>query len=165
MDRSGCVVLTGVTGSGKSTVGEALAERTGRVFLDSDSLHDDASIEKMRRGRPLTDEDREGWLARVRAWIDRHPHSVVACSALRRAYRDSLRQADRPVWFCQLDLPYGVLAARLERRTGHFAPASLLPSQLETLEPLEPDEPGLAVDGRGAVDEVVDRVAEALSRC
>lgn len=165
MDRPGCVVLTGVTGSGKSTIGKALAERTGREYLDSDSLHDDASIEKMRSGTPLTDEDREGWLARVRVWIDQHSHSVVACSALRRAYRDRLRQADQPVWFCQLDLPYDVLATRLERRTGHFASASLLPSQLETLEPLEPDEPGTIVDGTGTVDEVVDRVAEALSRC
>lgn len=165
MDRTGCVVLTGVTGSGKSTVGEALAERLGWECLDSDSLHEDASIEKMRSGTPLNDEDREGWLARVRDWIDRHPHSVVACSALRRAYRDTLRQAGRPVWFCHLDLPYDVLAARLERRTGHFAPASLLPSQLQTLERLEPDEPGTTVDGDGTVEQVVDRVAEALSRC
>lgn len=162
MDRTDCVVLTGVSGSGKTTIGRALAGRTGRDFLDSDSLHDAASVAKLRGGTPLTDADRQGWLRRVREWVDGHPHSVVACSALRRAHRDTLRQAARPVWFCQLDLPYDVLAARLERRTGHFASPDILPSQLATLEPLQPDEPGRVVDGTGPVEEVVDRVAAAL---
>ena len=166
MDRADCVVVMGVAGSGKTTVGQALARRLGREFLDADRLHSQASVAKMQQGIPLTDDDRSDWLVRVRDWIrprlEAHEDTVVACSALRRHYRDQLRTAGEGVRFCALQLPEPELAARLRRRTGHFLPASLLPSQLATLEPLQPDEPGGTIDGTGDRDAVTARALDTL---
>ena len=132
-------VVMGVSGAGKSTVGRALADRLDWTFYDADDLHSAAAVTKMARGEGLTDADRAPWLTRVRAVIARHLEAgtgaVVACSALKAAYRDALVQPDEPVQFLWLDVPAPVLRQRLARREGHFAGADLLGSQLRTLEP------------------------------
>jgi carbohydrate kinase (thermoresistant glucokinase family) len=138
------VVLMGVTGSGKSTVGPLLAQRLNWPFQDGDDLHPPANVAKMAAGHPLTDEDRRPWLARVRDWIAAHDHGVITCSALKRAYRDVLR--DEHVAFVQLSGTREQLTARLAARQGHFMPAALLDSQLADLEPPETDERAITVD-------------------
>lgn len=152
----------GVSGSGKSTVGEALSRALGRPFIDADALHPPASIAKMSAGVALDDADRAPWLAAVAAWLKQHPGGVVACSALKRRYRDVLRAAG-PVRFVHLHVPEGALAARLGGRAGHFMPGSLLRSQLEALEPLGPDEQGLTLDGTQSVEGLVRQVQGAAA--
>jgi len=163
------VVVMGVSGSGKSAVARALADRLGWDFTEGDSFHPAANVEAMAAGRPLTDEDRWPWLRRIVEWLAEEAATgrpaVITCSALRRAYRDALRAgvpASARLVFCELRVPPDVLADRMSRRTGHFMPASLLPSQLATLEPLEPDEPGVIVDADGSPEDVVERVATGL---
>jgi len=138
------VVVAGVSGSGKSTVGTLLAERLGWIFADGDGFHPAASVARMRAGLPLTDADRDPWLAAIAAWMDQQiaagRSAVIACSALRRAYRARLlggRPAARMV-FLLISRDEG--ETRLTTRPGHFFPAALLDSQLETLEPPQPDE-------------------------
>lgn len=160
------VVVMGVSGSGKTTVAEALAAAMGWPFAEGDGFHSPANVEKMRGGRALTDEDRRAWLESVGAWIASRERAresgVVTCSALRRAYREVLRR-DRPsVRFLHVTVPPEVIRDRMERRTHHFMPVSLLPSQLDTLEPLQADEPGAIVVNEGAPAEVVDRAVAAL---
>lgn len=150
------VVVMGATGVGKTTVGRALAERLGAPFLDADDLHPETNVAKMRRGEPLADDDRWPWLDAVGAWLAAHPDGVAACSALRRVYRDRLRGAAPDVRFLHLLGGADVLDARLTRRTDHFMPASLVASQLDVLEPLDPDEPGLAVDCTLPVPAIVE---------
>lgn len=161
-----CIVVTGVSGSGKSTVGRGLAQRIGWVFVEGDDFHTEESIAKMRKGVPLTDEDRRPWLGELRDWImDQHAAGidvVVTCSALRRSYRDLLVRGQPWIRFCHLSLPDQVVADRLARRRGHYMPASLLRSQLETLEPLAAEEPGVEVDGTGTPEAVIARVVDAL---
>src|SRR5579884_1235439 len=128
------VVVMGVSGAGKTTVGRALAAALGWPFVDADDLHPAANVEKMRRGQPLDDADRAPWLAAVASTIRSMRDGVVACSALKRAYRDLLRVRD-DVRFVYLAVDEKVLAARLAARQGHYMPPSLLPSQLATLEP------------------------------
>jgi len=150
------IVVMGVSGSGKSTVGGALARRLDLPFEDGDDLHPPANVAKMSAGQPLDDEDRWPWLDAVGEWLASHPDGgVIACSALKRAYRDRLRRHLPSAFFLMLHGEESVLAARLAARRGHFMPTSLLRSQLETLEPLEPDENGATVDVGGAVDETV----------
>ena len=141
----------GVSGSGKSTVGRALAERLGAAFIDADDLHPSANQAKMASGTPLTDEDRWPWLAEVGRAI--HPDAtnsrwiVVACSALKRVYRDViLREAGGSTVFAHLVGEPELLRERMASRSEHFMPPSLLRSQLETLEPLAASEPGAAFD-------------------
>ncbi|NUU16391.1 gluconokinase [Cellulomonas humilata] len=137
----------GVSGCGKSTVGSLLADRLGVPFLDADSLHPPANLAKMAGGVPLTDADRWPWLRLVGASLAAAPDgTVVACSALRRAYRDVLREAAPDVRFVHLVGTRAQLSARMSAREGHFMPASLLDTQLATLEPLGPDEQGIALD-------------------
>jgi carbohydrate kinase (thermoresistant glucokinase family) len=138
------VVVAGVSGSGKSTVGTLLAERLGWIFADGDGFHPAANVARMRAGLPLTDADREPWLDAITAWMDQQiaagRSAVIACSALRRAYRARLlggRPAARMVF---LLISRGEGETRLTTRPGHFFPAALLDSQLETLEPPQPDE-------------------------
>ncbi|WP_421733921.1 gluconokinase [Cellulomonas sp.] len=141
------VVVMGVSGCGKSTVGSLLADRLGVPFLDADSLHPPANLAKMAGGVPLTDADRWPWLRLVGSALAGAPDgTVVACSALRRAYRDVLREAAPDVRFVHLVGTHAQLSARMSSREGHFMPASLLDTQLATLEPLEPDEQGIALD-------------------
>lgn len=155
------VVVMGVSGSGKSTVGWLLARRLDVAFVDADGLHPPANVAKMTAGEPLTDADRLPWLRAVAAELAAAPAgAVVACSALRRRYRDVLRDGAPGVTFVHLDGSRDVLAARLAARLDHFMPASLLDSQLATLEPLDADEAGVVLD----VGETPDRLAEAAAR-
>lgn len=120
----------------------------------------------MASGTPLTDEDRWPWLRSIGAWISERGEegtsTVVTCSALKRAYRDLLREGRPTVRFCHIDADADLIAERLEQRKGHYMPPSLLPSQLATLEPLEPDEPGVTVSAASTPQEVVDNAITAL---
>ena len=152
----------GVSAVGKSTVGAELAERLGIPFLDADDLHDDAAVAAMSAGIALSDADRMPWLARVGdALAAQSGGAVIACSALALRYRDAIRASAPNVIFVHLDAPAEVLAIRAGAREGHFMPASLLTSQLATLEPLDDDERGFAVD---ASLPVADIIAEAAQR-
>lgn len=157
------VVVMGVSGSGKSTVGAALAARLGVPFVDGDDLHPAANVERMRAGEPLTDEDRRPWLDAVGAWLAAHPDGgVTACSALRRSYRDRLRAHAPGVRFVHLDGDPELVARRQAARRGHFMPTSLQASQQATLEPLDRDEPGVRVDVALPPDALVERVLPLL---
>ncbi|MEI6098533.1 MAG: gluconokinase [Alphaproteobacteria bacterium] len=140
-----CVVM-GVSGCGKSRIGQDFANATGARFVDGDALHPPENIAKMRRGQPLDDLDRAPWLDRVGATL-REPDTVVACSALKRRYRDRIRAgAGAPVMFLYLRGRRDTLLHRMTLRPGHFMPVSLLDSQLATLEEPGPDEPHLLAD-------------------
>jgi len=155
----------GVSGSGKSTVGSALASRLGLGFVDADDLHSEHNIAKMAAGIPLTDEDRFGWLHEVGAVLARPREGrglVVACSALRRRYRDIIREASPGTVFVHLSGSPELLHARLGKRTGHFMPEGLLGSQLSTLEPLASRERGITVDIDRDVASIVDDIVERL---
>lgn len=158
----------GVSGCGKSTVARDLAVRVGLRLADADEFHPPRNIATMRSGRPLDDEDRMPWLRALAAWTaaraaEGEP-TVMACSALTRAHRDVLRGAvPSSVSFVHLDGPTEVVARRLADRTGHFMPASLLASQVETLEPLGPDEEGLVLDLREAPATLVAQAARWIS--
>lgn len=157
----------GVAGSGKSTVGAALAQRLGVSFEDADHMHPPGNVAKMAAGQPLTDADRHPWLERVGAWLTTHHDGVMSCSALKRAYRDQLRATCPSVRFLHLRGSPELIEERLAARTGHFLPASLLASQLATLEPLGTDERGVTVDVDGRdVAAVIDYfLASAPSAC
>jgi gluconokinase len=156
------IVVMGVAGCGKSTVAQGLAERLDWSMVEGDDLHSAENKAKMSAGMPLTDDDRMPWLSAIRDLIDRTPtHLVVTCSALRRSYRDVLRGARARVRFLHLTGTPAVLGSRIGARTGHFMPPSMLISQLETLEPLGPDEDGVVVDIDASAEEIVD---QALTR-
>lgn len=161
------VVVMGVSGSGKSTVAERLADELGVEFGEADLFHPVTNIEKMAAGIPLTDDDRWPWLGDIAAWMqereNRGQSCVVACSALRRVYRDILRGDLPHVLFLHVHGPMEVIAARMGARSEHFMPGSLLQSQFDTLEPLEPDEPGVVLDLRGTPDELLDRALAVLA--
>ena len=158
------IVVMGVSGSGKSHVGAALARACGVGFMEGDELHSAANIEKMGAGIPLDDADRQPWLAAIAAAIAtrRGKGVVVACSALRRAYRDVLRQADPALRLLYLRVPRGELARRLRERR-HFMPASLLDSQLATLEEPAADEDAVVLETDGDPASTVAAAMQALS--
>jgi gluconokinase len=166
MSRPTAVVVMGVSGSGKTTVAVELARRLGWEFAEGDDHHPAANVEKMRAGIPLDDADREPWLRDLAAWIGEREQAgtscVLTCSALKRKYRELLREGNESVFFAHVDVPEAVLAERLAQRQGHYMPSSLLGSQLATLEPLADDEPGITVSGTGEPTEVVDAIVEAL---
>jgi carbohydrate kinase (thermoresistant glucokinase family) len=158
----------GVSGCGKSTVGRLLAQRAGWPFLDADDMHSTESIAKMAAGTPLTDADRGPWLAQVAAWIAERraagESGVVACSALKRAYRDVLRQADPDLRLVYLESDISTITARLAARVGHFFPPSLLTAQFADLDEPGPDEHPIIVPiGQTPMAEV-DDVLAALVR-
>ena len=159
------IVVMGVSGSGKSTVAAELVARTGWVFAEGDDFHPEANVAKMHAGTPLTDDDRWPWLAAVAAWIGKQESAgldaIVTCSALRRVYRDVLRDGHPSVWFAHITVPPDVLGDRLAHRTGHFMPPSLLSSQLATLEPLQSDEPGTVVESMQSPGLVADAILAA----
>ncbi len=161
------VVVMGVSGTGKSTVGQRVAAMLGTALVEGDERHPPANIAKMSAGTPLTDEDRRPWLETLAGVLAEHRSAgrstVLTCSALRRVYRDVLRGDAPPeaTTFIHLHAPVDVLRARMETRE-HFMPASLLQSQLDTLEPLEADEHGFAVDVSAPLDDVLDDVRRLL---
>jgi gluconokinase len=161
------LVVMGVSGSGKTTVAELLAERLAWPFLEGDSLHPAANIAKMESGQPLTDEDRWPWLRRIATWIeerlDAGESGIVTCSALKRSYRDVLDRRGSGVLFVYLAGERATLEERMKARTGHFMPLSMLDSQLQTLEEPQPDEPSVHVPIEQSTEEIVDEVLAALS--
>lgn len=152
------IVVMGVSGSGKSTVGAALAQRLRVPFADADDFHPPANIEKMKAGHPLDDEDRKPWLATLGDWLGEHcgDGGVMSCSALKRSYRDQLRAHCPGIQFLHLSGTPEIIGARQASRPGHFMPASLLASQFDTLEPLEEDEAGVVIDVGQSIDAIVD---------
>jgi gluconokinase len=159
------VVVMGVSATGKTTVGKELAEELDCEFVEGDDLHPRSNIEKMEHGHPLTDEDRWPWLRAISELIAAKDHdgvsTVVTCSALKRSYRDVLRDA-APTFFVHLDAPFEVLQGRMQHRTKHFMPTTLLTSQFETLEELGDDEAGEVVDVTPPHDEVVEEAVNAV---
>ncbi|MGU3575506.1 gluconokinase [Brucellaceae bacterium C25G] len=158
-------VVFGVSGAGKTTIGRHLAEALGYIFADADDFHCEESIKKMSAGIPLTTADREPWLNSIREWMDLRAAegqgTVIACSALKRAYRDQLRAAKDKVEFIHLDGSKETITARLAQRLEHFMPVSLLASQFGALEPLMPDEGGITVDVRLSPDEIIAQIRKA----
>ncbi len=161
---TGAVVVMGVSGSGKSTLGLALAEALGWTFVDGDTLHPADNVAKMAAGIPLDDEDRQPFLERVALAITGRSRTgvVVACSALRRRYRDFIRARAGDVMFVMPVLDREALAARLAQRSDHFMPASLLDSQLELLEMPGSEEQAILVDGNEPTQVQVGQAVAAL---
>lgn len=161
-----CVVVMGVSGVGKSTTAELIAERLGWPMAEADRFHPQANIDKMTASIALTDADRIPWLHAIRDWISERAAAgesvVVTCSALKRAYRDVLRQADARVRFVYLHTTAGVVQRRIAGRSGHFMPPALLGSQFADLEPLEADEDGVVVDPRASPGEVTETALASL---
>lgn len=161
-------IFMGVCGSGKTTLAQAFAEKHALPYHEGDHYHPEDNVEKMRRGTPLTDEDRAGWLDNLRAEITRHldaeESAVVTCSALKRSYRRTLRgESGNAVLFVWLHADYRTLDARMKARKNHYMPASLLRSQLESLEPPE-DEPGVvALKVTRPVSQLLDELEEQLA--
>lgn len=153
------IVVMGVSGSGKTTLARGISAATGFVFAEADDFHSSASIEKMTAGKPLTDDDRWPWLRDLAKWIaDRAAEglsTVVSCSALKCAYRDVLDSGTPSLEFIHLDAPTDVLRRRMSARSGHYMPASLLDSQVATLEPLRPGEHGFVIDATLPSDQLV----------
>ena len=161
------VVVMGVSGSGKSAVAERLAQALGAEFVEGDELHPPRNVRRMAAGIALTDEDRQGWLQTI---AERLGHAsqqqrgiVVSCSALKRRYRDQLRQGAADTRFIHLHGPADLLAQRLTQRAGHYMPASLLPSQLQTLEPPGADEAAITLDIATPLDSLVQAALAALT--
>lgn len=162
------IVVMGVCGCGKSTVGIQLAERLGMAFVDADDLHPQANIDKMSRSIPLNDDDRWPWLDIVGETLAQNVSAkggaVVACSALRQAYRDRITEAaGQPVLFVYLAGSYETISDRLNQRGGHFMPPALLKSQFETLETPNAGELAIEVDIRLSVDEIVEQIVQRLA--
>ena len=160
------IVMMGVCGSGKTTVGRRLAAHLGWTFLEGDDLHPAANRAKMTAGQPLDDEDRRPWLDRIAEAIASHRRSrqplVVACSALRRAYRDRFVHATPALCFVHLDGGRDLLEARMAARRDHFMPPALLASQLEALEPPAAEENALRLDAAASPDALVRRICDHL---
>lgn len=159
------IVVMGVSGSGKSTVGAALAQRLRVPFADADDFHPPANIEKMTAGEALDDDDRYPWLEAIGQWLAERGGGVMSCSALKRKYRDQLRRHRPDVEWLHLNGTPEVISRRQASRPGHFMPASLLKSQFDTLEPLQPDERGVVIDVDQSIDSVVEAyIVESSSR-
>ncbi|MFI2651316.1 gluconokinase [Micromonospora fulviviridis] len=153
------VVVMGVSGAGKTTVARGISELTGLRFAEADEFHTEAHVAQMRAGIPLTDADRWPWLRALAGWMaDRHAEgvsTVLTCSALKRAYRDVLRQGPADVEFLHLDGAAELIRDRLDRRVGHYMPASLFDSQRAILEHLGPDEAGVVLEVAAPPEELV----------
>ncbi len=155
----------GVSGSGKSTVGAALARRLGVPFADADAFHPPANIAKMAAGTRLADDDRYPWLDAVGQWLAGHDDGgVMSCSALKRRYRDRLRSHCVHIEFLHLTGSPDLIGRRQAGRPGHFMPSSLVESQFETLQPLDPDEHGMAMDVGQSVEAIVETFLEYVDQ-
>jgi gluconokinase len=157
-------VIMGVSGCGKSEVGTRLATRLGITLFEGDSVHSPENVAKMAAGSPLTDMDRQGWLAllrdRIREAREAGDSLVLSCSALKRSYRDLLRQGDPDLVFVHLHGNRDVIANRMQARPGHFMPVSLLESQLRDLEPPGADERAIRIDIETPLDAIADRILD-----
>ncbi|MET9816250.1 MULTISPECIES: gluconokinase [unclassified Streptomyces] len=164
-DSAPLVVVMGVSGSGKTTVGRLLAQSLGVPYAEGDDFHPEANVAKMRAGHPLDDEDRRPWLEEIARWLTGHADSggVVTCSALKRRYRDRLASAAPRVFFLHLDGSPELIAARLTARRGHFMPPDLLRTQYADLEPLGEDEAGAAVPIDGTPEETATLAHTAVT--
>jgi gluconokinase len=162
------LVVMGVSGSGKSTIGETLAGRLGWRFADGDRFHPASNVAKMSAGQPLTDDDRRPWLQAIADEIDRvckaGQRLVVACSALKRAYREILLHGRNDVGIVFLDGTEALIANRLNQRKGHFMPPGLLASQFQTLEPPGPNERPITVSIDGTVEAIVDAIIRQMKQ-
>jgi len=160
------LIVMGVSGSGKSTVGDTLAKRLGWLYEDGDKFHPASNVAKMAAGHPLTDEDRWPWLRAIAAEIDRLSaaglRSVIACSALRRVYRDILVHGRADIRLVYLNGTQALIAERLSRRKGHFMPQGLLASQFKTLEPPTADERPVTVSINAPVKKIVEEILRQL---
>jgi carbohydrate kinase (thermoresistant glucokinase family) len=152
------IVVMGVSGCGKSSVGEALAIKLNGNFVDGDDLHPEKNREKMASGIPLNDDDRWPWLEEVGKTLKNQSNVVVACSALKRAYREKIREFEPQTRFVHLHGTRELLENRINSRADHFMPSSLLDSQISTLEPIEVDEKGREFDISNPVSQIVDEV-------
>lgn len=171
-DRTGpdrpvaAIVVMGVTGCGKTAVGEAVARRLGWLFVEGDRLHPAENVAKMSRGEPLVDEDREGWLdaigAAIASGIADGSGVVAACSALKRRYRDRLRSFEPDILFVHLAIDRETAWQRVSNRKGHFMPASLVDSQFAALEPPQADELAVKLNGLLPVDELSAQAVELV---
>ncbi|ORT60032.1 gluconokinase [Streptomyces sp. CB03238] len=166
MQQPPVVVVMGVAGTGKTTIGPLVAERLGVPYAEGDDFHPEANIAKMSAGVPLDDDDRWPWLDAIGQWADGRAGlgGVVSSSALKRAYRDRLRAAAPGVVFLHLTGDRTLIEERMAARTGHFMPTALLDSQFATLQPLADDEAGVAVDVSGSPEDITDRAVAALRR-
>jgi gluconokinase len=162
------LIVMGVSGSGKTTIGERLAARMSWRYEDADTFHPASNVAKMSAGQPLTDEDRWPWLKAIAAEIDRActagERLVIGCSALRRVYRDVLVHGRDDVRFVYLEGTQTLIADRLGQRKGHFMPPGLLASQFQTLEPPTPDERAMTVSIDAQAEVIVDRIISQLSQ-
>jgi len=160
------VVVMGVSGSGKTTVAHLVARDTGMLFAEADDFHPRANVEKMRAGTPLDDEDRWPWLRDLAGWMreraDEGRSTVITCSALKRSYRDVLADGPPSLDFVHLDGPREVIQERMQHRHHDYMPDSLLVSQIDALEPLQPDESGIVLDLALAPDVLATEVIERL---
>lgn len=158
------LVVMGVSGCGKSTLGQALAQRLGLPFVEGDDLHPARNVALMAAGTPLTDEDRQGWLQAIALRLAQAQGvgAVVSCSALKRSYRDQLRRSAPDLQLVHLTGEESLLAARLRSRAGHYMPASLLPSQLQALEPPDADEHAITLPVTEPTLDLVNRVLSHL---
>jgi gluconokinase len=166
MSETSALVVMGVSGSGKSTVGKRLAKRLGWTMAEGDSLHPPGNVEKMRQGVPLTDADRGPWLDRIgellKSWAAEGRSGLVTCSALKRAYRKRLLAARPDLRFVYLKGSEALIAERVKARHHEYMPASLLKSQFETLEEPLPGEPVVTIDAGGTPEAEVQAIVEAL---
>ena len=162
------LVVMGVSGSGKTTVATEVARRLGWEFTEGDDHHPAANVAKMKAGQALDDEDRWPWLRELAAWIGAHEAEgrscVLTCSALKRRYRDLLRDGHPSVWFAHVSGSQELIAERVQKRQGHYMPLSLVPSQFAALEPLGADEPGRLIPAGGSLGHVVDDLLADLAR-
>ena len=156
------IVVMGVTGCGKTTVGFALAEKLGITFIDSDDLHSDENKRKMSSGTPLNDSDRQPWLQAVSNTLQSHEKIVVACSALKKSYREKILVGAPTTQFIHLVGSQELITARLSERSHEFMPIELLDSQFQTLEPLKQSEGGKAIEISQSIEEIVDEITAWL---
>lgn len=164
-DHGMAVVIMGVAGTGKTTLAQEMVRELGWPYAEADDFHPKANIEKMASGKPLNDDDRWPWLRSLRDWMQQQTPAgenvVVTCSALKRSYRDVLREAACDVFFVELDLDEDALRKRMEERS-HFMPVSLLRSQLDTLQPLESSERGMRLTAQSSPEELSHAVLHRL---